>query len=90
MPNHVHVVATLFEDGLPMMRALQSIKAHTAREANRLLGRTGQFGHRESYDHVVRNAEEMRNIIAYTLENPVRAGMVDNWLQWPYSWWHEM
>ncbi|TGE16982.1 transposase [Hymenobacter elongatus] len=87
MPNHVHLVATLLEAGVPMLRALQSVKAHTAREANRLLKRTGQFWHRESYDHVVRYAAEMRNIIAYTLENPVRAGVADTWQQWPLSYW---
>lgn len=90
MPNHVHFVASLSETGRVMMRALQSIKAHTAREANKLLGRTGQFWHRESYDHVIRNPEEMRNIISYTLENPVRAGLVADWRQWPHTWWHEM
>ena len=87
MPNHVHFVATLAEQGVSMMRALQSIKSYTGREANRLLSRSGQFWHRESYDHLVRNPQEMQNIISYTLENPVRAGLVDEWQQWPYSYW---
>ena len=90
MPNHVHLVVTLLEQGESMMRALQSIKAFTGREANKLLGRTGQFWHRESYDHVIRNPEEMKTIISYTLENPVRAGLAEHWQQWPYTWWHEM
>ncbi|TGE25987.1 hypothetical protein E5K00_12580 [Hymenobacter aquaticus] len=87
MPNHVHLVATIAEAGVPMLRALQSIKAYTARRANKHLNRTGQFWHRESYDHVVRNVPEMQHIIVYTLENPVRAGLTDAWQQWPYSYW---
>lgn len=87
MPNHVHLVVSLHEQGPVMMRALQSIKAHTARKANQLLGRTGQFWHRESYDHVVRNPTEMANIIAYTLENPVRAGLAATWSEWLHSYW---
>jgi putative transposase len=49
MANHVHVLV------LPKVsppRLFQSLKGVTAREANRILGRTGQcFWQAESYDH---------------------------------------
>ena len=52
MANHVHV---LLLPSVPPSRLLKSLKGHTAREANRLLGRTGEpFWQRESYDHWVR------------------------------------
>ena len=44
---------------------------------------------RESYDHRVRNARELAIAIAYTLNNPMRAGLVTEWQLWPYSYWHE-
>jgi putative transposase len=73
MANHVHVLL------LPIVapsRLLKSLKGHTAREANRLLGRTGEpFWQRESYDHWVRNADEFRKISAYIENNPVKAGL---------------
>src|SRR4051812_35464763 len=52
MANHVHLLV------LPRVspsRFLQTLKGYTAREANRLLGRTGRpFWQAESYDHAVR------------------------------------
>jgi len=73
MANHVHVLL------LPLVAPsilLKSLKGYTAREANRLLGRTGEpFWQRESYDHWVRNADEFRKITAYIENNPVKAGI---------------
>ncbi|HEX8425794.1 REP-associated tyrosine transposase [Hymenobacter sp.] len=90
MPNHVHLIVSLPDDARPLARTLQSIKSYTAARANALLGRNGRFWHRESYDHIVRDADEMQRIISYVLENPVKAGLISNWQQWPYTYWHEL
>lgn len=90
MPNHVHLVAHLpLEVSAPLARTLQRLKSHTARHLNRLRGDTGQVWQRESYDHRIRNARELAATIAYTLNNPVKAGLVQEWQQWPYSYWRE-
>ena len=53
MANHVHV---LLLPKVAVSRLMKSLKGYTAREANRLLGRTGEpFWQRESYDHWVRD-----------------------------------
>jgi len=76
MANHVHLLV------LPRVspsRFLQTLKGYTAREANRLLGRTGQpFWQAESYDHAVRDDRESDRIKAYIEDNPVKAGLVAN------------
>jgi len=76
MANHVHVLL------LPLIapsRLLQSLKGHTAREANLILDRTGRkFWQAESYDHWVRDDVELERIIAYIENNPVKAGLVDS------------
>jgi hypothetical protein len=52
-------------------------KVAAAREANLVLGRTGEpFWQRESCDHWVRDDREWSRIKAYIEENPVRAGFV--------------
>ena len=62
---------------VPIRRITQGLKGYTAREANRLLGRTGQpFWQGESYDHWVRDETEFIRIIAYIENNPVKAGLV--------------
>ncbi|GAA3986501.1 REP-associated tyrosine transposase [Hymenobacter antarcticus] len=90
MPNHVHIVVALPESGRPLARILQGLKRYTALEINRQRSETGQVWQRESYDHRVRNDQELRNIIAYTLNNPVKAGLVAEWQHWPYSYWKEV
>lgn len=90
MPNHVHVVYTPLQksDGVwqAMSAIMHSLKRHTAREANQLLNRTGAFWHHESYDHAVRDADEHQRIIAYVLNNPVKAKLVADWRDWPWSY----
>jgi putative transposase len=74
MSNHVHV---LVSPNVPQRRFSQSIKGYTAREANRLLNRTGEpFWQAECYDHWVRDSQEMDRIRKYIEQNPVRAGLV--------------
>jgi REP element-mobilizing transposase RayT len=83
MANHVHVLL------LPLMspsRLLQSLKGFTAREANKLLSRTGEpFWRRESYDHWVRDESEWNRIARYIEGNPVKAGLVAQIGDYPWS-----
>ena len=74
MANHVHV---LLLPKVAPSRLLQSLKGMTARQANLLLGRTGEtFWQAESYDRWVRDESEWDRIAAYIENNPVKAGLV--------------
>jgi putative transposase len=74
MSNHVHA---LLLPKTPVSKLMKSIKGYTAREANRLLGRTGEpFWQKESYDHWVRDQPEWQRIKSYIENNPVKAGLV--------------
>jgi putative transposase len=90
MPNHVHLVCTPLADGngsvWALSRVLHSLKGRTAREANRILGRKGPFWQRESYDHVVRDADELERIVRYVMGNPVKAGLVAEADAWPWTY----
>jgi len=65
---------------------MQSLKGYTAFKSNRLLSRKGEFWAHESYDHYVRNSEEWCRIVAYVLNNPVKAGYVDDWRKWKWNY----
>jgi type I restriction enzyme R subunit/putative DNA methylase len=83
MTNHVHV---LWLPHVPASKLLQSVKGFSARQANKLLGRTGEaFWQSESYDHWVRNDAEFAKIERYIEENPVRAGLVGRAEDYPWS-----
>jgi REP element-mobilizing transposase RayT len=81
MPNHVHAVVTpLGHHSLPEI--MNSWKGYTARMANRVLGRSGQFWQPEYYDHLVRDEADLARTIEYVLANPHTAGLRD----WPWIW----
>ena len=83
MANHVHV---LLLPRIPPSQLLKSLKGYTAREANRLLNRTGEpFWQRESYDHWVRNEAEWIRIAGYIESNPVKAGLVSHAEEYRWS-----
>jgi REP element-mobilizing transposase RayT len=83
MPNHVHMVINPLKTGegyQSLSEIMQSLKGYTARRANIILGRSGQFWQHESYDHVVRDAGEFKRIVDYIVDNPCRAGLPANWV----------
>jgi putative transposase len=49
------------------------------------MGRCGAFWQAESYDHCVRDDDELEQIIQYVEFNPVKARLVDQPEQWPFS-----
>jgi putative transposase len=81
MGNHVHLLPSFSPSQL-----LKSLKGVTAREANRLLGTTGeQFWQRESYDHWVRSEQEWSRIAGYIERNPVSARLVSRAEEYAWS-----
>jgi REP element-mobilizing transposase RayT/methylmalonyl-CoA mutase cobalamin-binding subunit len=76
MPNHVHAILSP-KPGHPLPEILHSIKRHSAREANRVLGRSGTFWQKESYDHIIRDPDDYWNQRDYILRNPMSAGLED-------------
>lgn len=49
------------------------------------LGFRGQLWQARFYDHIVRRSEDGIGIAQYILENPVRAGAVEEWSEWRWS-----
>lgn len=87
MPNHVHLIIYVERFVKPLHKILQSLKRHTARQGNILLNRTSNpFWHPESYDHYVRDHWELSRIIDYTINNPVKAGLVIKAEDWKWSY----
>lgn len=87
MPNHVHgVMRNTQSRNDELNRDMGILKGFTAREANRLLKRTGQpFWADENFDHWCRNDEKLRDAVRYTALNPVKAGLAASWRNWPWT-----
>ncbi|MGC9261466.1 MAG: transposase, partial [Phycisphaerae bacterium] len=84
MPNHVHALTTPAA-AVTLSSIMHSWKSFTAKQANGLLKRTGQFWMEETYDRVMRNRKEVITATAYIEQNPVVAGLCGAAAHWPWS-----
>jgi REP element-mobilizing transposase RayT len=83
MPDHVHMLLTPWSELATITRG---IKGRSARQSNLLLGRTSHaFWQDESFDHWLRHSDNFESALLYIERNPVRAGLVEEARQWPYS-----
>jgi REP element-mobilizing transposase RayT len=78
MPDHVHLLLRVPPEG-SMPISVRLWKKWTARH----LGIRWQ---RDFFDHRVRAEESLREKADYILQNPVRAGLVTDWIDWPHHW----
>ena len=82
MPDHLHFVAALQKELLSTV--MHSLKRYSARKINLLLKREGPFWQRQYHDHAVRRDEDLNQLVQYTLNNPVRAGLVGDFRDYPF------
>jgi len=84
MSNHVHFVAYKLKK--PLQKIMHSLKSYTSKECNKKLHRKGSFWQREYFDRLVRDRNDLDKKIKYTINNPVKAGLVDHWKEHPYTY----
>ena len=64
MPDHVHLLLTPLRDAdgwpFPLLDILQCFKGTTAHRINKLLRTSGPVWEEESFDHVLRSAESLK------------------------------
>ena len=68
-----------------MLGDISQYKNYVARQANRLLGRTGAFWAREGFDHWCRDEAKVVGVARYICNNPVKAGVVKVWTDWTWT-----
>ncbi len=87
MSNHVHVLASS-RDGTDVEPGsiMKAHKNHTARSCNRVLGTSGKsFWEAGYFDRDVRPGK-FSTVMWYILNNPVAAGLVNRWEEWPHTY----
>lgn len=87
MNNHVHWVFRLFEknehdEPVYLQDILHSVKRYSAHKINKLEGLTGSLWQKESYDTTIRDDKHLIRAVEYTINNPVEAGLVNDWTRW--------
>ena len=84
MPNHGHVLLSPI-NGFHLDEIEHSIKSYTANEANKLLGRKGQFWAIECFDRYIRDWRHFNAVVRYIENNPVKARLCRRPEDWPFS-----
>jgi putative transposase len=78
MPDHVHLLVNIPDENR-VSRIVGIWKAGVAR--NHKISWQRNF-----FDHRLRGGESAEEKFQYILNNPVRAGLVEDPLKWPYVW----
>jgi len=83
MPNHVHLVVDVWDK--PLVKLINIWKGKSSREANKLLGRNGEFWQEDYYDTLIRDEAHLKRAVRYTEQNPAKAFLAKSAREWPWS-----
>ena len=90
MPDHVHLLFTALRDAdgwtFALPEILRAIKGNSAHSINKLSATKGAVWQDESFDHVLRGNESLRETMEYIRQNPVRKGLVKKPDAYPWLW----
>ena len=85
MPNHAHIVVWPMPNHR-LSDVLHTWKSFTSHEINkRLPTKVVPFWQGESYEHLIRDDEDLHRCCHYTLMNPVNAGLCARLEDWKWS-----
>jgi len=86
MSNHVHILLSTLPGSSLLNKILQNHKKFTVVQCNKILNRSGAFWAEESYDTLIRNSIHFFRSVNYCIQNPVKAGIVKNWMDWKWTY----
>jgi REP element-mobilizing transposase RayT len=84
MPDHLHVLLSPAASGVSLARWLDSFKSYTTNRFMKM-GERPPLWQASANDHICRKAETAETVLRYIVENPVRAGLVERWQDWPWT-----
>ena len=88
MPDHVHWLFELRSDRT-LSQVVRSLKGRSSRHVNEARNATGAVWQPGFHDRALRRTESLREVGYYIVNNPVRAGLVTCYSEYPllYAEW---
>jgi putative transposase len=84
MPDHLHVVAHGLTGTASLPDFMHRAKQRSGYHGKRVIGQSiWQVGY---HDRIIWSEADSPAVVAYVLANPVRAGLVENADEYPFSW----
>jgi REP element-mobilizing transposase RayT len=83
MPDHFHAFVAIDDQELSLSVWVKSLK-NSISKTLRQNGIGAPHWQKAFFDHLLRSAESYTEKWYYVRENPVRAGLVSRWEDWPF------
>jgi putative transposase len=83
MPDHIHLLFKLGENNT-LPHTMLRFGRHTGRQIAKKLGRQGAVWQESYFDRAVRNDEELKKAFDYIMNNPIKAGYVEDASDWKW------
>ena len=82
MPDHLHIIVSGKNSNSNMKKCIESFKQKTGF----WLAQNKEDFHwqKDYYDHILRGKKDLINHVKYVINNPVKAGMVDDWKHYKF------
>ena len=82
MPDHLHLLL-VGEHKSSLLKFMRTFKQETSFQFNRTFN--NPLWQRSYYDHILRKEEAVEELSLYILNNPVRAGLIDDYREYAFS-----
>ena len=83
MPDHIHFLIQARENAKDLRNLVRDFKKYTTKKSWEL-GIKGKLWQRGYYEHIVRKNESIFVISEYILNNPTKAGLIENRGNYPF------
>lgn len=83
MPDHIHIILSGKTEESDIKKCLDRFKQKTGFWLYK--NKASCKWQKDYYDHVLRKEEDLETVIKYILNNPLRAGIVENWKQYKFK-----
>jgi REP element-mobilizing transposase RayT len=88
MPTHIHFFFRPI--GVRLKPAIEGFKDWTGHQASKHVDwQESRFWQTEWFDHWARSPQKAEGIKRYIRRNPVKAGLMDDYRDWPYGSWND-
>ena len=85
MPDHLHLLLVATTEGSDLVAFMRLFKQLSGYSFQDSTGDNWALWQKSYYDHVLRQEEDIRSVAEYIRGNPVRAGLVENAHDYPFS-----
>ncbi len=87
MPNHCHLLIQGKRDESNLLGFMKDFKQRSGYwfSQRSLKAAATVKWQKDFYDHILRKDENIKNQVTYILENPIRAGLVNDWKEYPFK-----